>query len=211
MIKIMKNASTQSRPVIMALAGYAGAGKDSFAALLQTAFTERRLQAAIVSSGDLIRQYVTEKQLGDPGDRAVLRQVVDDVGATHGYTFWLERAIAASKDVDVLLYPGLRQAVEVDFIHARHSFVVGIEVPIEMRYARSQARNRPGDDVSFETFAANEEAERAGTAQQIAAVMGQLDVTVLNNGTLAQLTAVAAHIAADFPASLQKTYDASSF
>jgi dephospho-CoA kinase len=206
----MSSTPSRKKPIILGLAGYAGAGKDSFALLLKSAFTERQLQAVIVSSGDLIRQYVTENQLGDPGDRAVLRKTVDDVGASHGYTFWLDRALQEGKDQDVILYPGLRQAVEVDFIHAHHNFVIGIKVPIETRYARAQARNRPGDDISFETFVANEEAERAGTAQQIDAVMSQLDVTILNNGSLEQLTAVAAGIAADFPDHLQKTYDAST-
>ncbi|HUC87268.1 MAG TPA: hypothetical protein VMR75_03020 [Candidatus Saccharimonadales bacterium] len=200
-----------SKPTIIGLAGYAGAGKDSFASLLKTAFTERQLKTVIVSSGDLIRQYVAENQLGDPGDRAVLRQAVDDVGAAHGYTFWLERALQQGSQQDIILYPGLRQAVESNFLHEHHNLVVGIEVPIKIRYARAQARNRPGDEISFETFVANEEAERAGSAQQIAAVMSKLDVTVLNNGTLEQLGTVARRIAADFPNNLQKTYDANSF
>jgi dephospho-CoA kinase len=207
----MSSTVSRDKPIVFGLAGYAGAGKDSFAALLQIAFSKRQLRATIVSSGDLIRQYVAENRLGDPSDRAVLRKTVDEVGATHGYTFWLDRALEQGSDQDVILYPGLRQAVEADSIQARHNFIIGIEVPIETRYARAQARNRPGDDVSFETFVANEEAERAGTAQQIDAVMAKLDITVLNNGTLEQLTAVAARIAADFPASLQKTYDAHTF
>jgi dephospho-CoA kinase len=201
-------SSTVSK--VIALTGYAGAGKDTFAELLKDAFTNQGKKAVIVSSGDLIRQYVSENNLGDPADRSVLRQTVVDVAATKGYTFWLERAIAASKDVDVLLYPGLRQAVEGEFLHARGDKLVGIDVPIRTRYARSQVRNRPGDDISFETFEANEQAERRGQGQQIEVVMSMIDVLVQNNGTLAQLTAVAARIAADFPASLQKTYDAST-
>ncbi len=200
-----------AKPAVIGLAGYAGAGKDVFAGLLREAFSAQGKTASVVSSGDLIRAYVAEKKLGDPGDRALLRKTVDQVATEHGYTFWLERALAESASRDILLYPGLRQEVEVDFLHRRGDILIGIEVPIKVRYARSQSRNRPGDNISFETFAANEEAERAGTAQQIDAVMAKLDVIIRNDGTLEQLGAVAATIARDYPDGLPKQYKATDF
>jgi dephospho-CoA kinase len=189
-------------PAILALAGYAGAGKDTFAALLKTQFEATGKTTTLVSSGDLIRQYVRDHDLGDPGDRALLRQVVDDVAKTQGYTYWLEQSIAqaVAGSIDILLYPGLRQQVEVEFLHRRGDQIAIIEVPLETRYERSKQRGRPGDDISLETFKANEAAERAGTAQQIEAVIAAADITIINDGTLEQLTAVAARMAQDFPA-----------
>jgi dephospho-CoA kinase len=196
---------------VIALAGFAGAGKDSFAELLQAAFATRHQQATIVSSGDLIRDYVTEHQLGDPGDRALLRQVVVDVAAEHGYTFWLERALTTAAQADVILYPGLRQTVEVDFLHQHGGIVIGIDVPIKVRYARTQARQRPGDDIDFATFTANEQAERRGQGQQIEVVMGKVDALVQNDGSFEQLGAVATAIAEAYPDKLAKSYQGSHY
>jgi len=197
-------------PTILGLAGYAGAGKDTFAGLLKAKFEASGKSVALVSSGDLIRRYVRDHNLGDPGDRPLLRRVVDDVAKTHGYTYWLEQSIAQAQAgaIEILLYPGLRQQVEVEFLHRRGDTIAIIEVPLETRYERSKLRGRPGDDVSLETFKANEEAERAGTAQQIDAVVAAADIIITNDGTFEQLTAVAARMAQDFPA-LQPHYSTS--
>lgn len=200
--------SSRQKPAVIALTGYAGAGKDSFAKLLQEAFAQKGISAEIVASGDLIRTYVREHNLGDPGDRAVLQQTVTSVATTHGFLFWLKRSIEVAKDVEVLLYPGLRQTVEVDYLHQRGDIIIGIDVPIETRYERAQKRARPGDEITFERFQENEAAERYGKGQQIAEVMKSLDVTVVNNGSFEQLRAVAERIAASFPDSLQHQYNA---
>lgn len=211
-MKAMADTQPISKPAILALAGYAGAGKDTFAGLLKEQFAHSGKTVTLVSSGDLIRKYVRDHKLGDPGDRALLRHVVDEVAKTHGYTYWLKRSIAAAQtaQIDILLYPGLRQSVEVEFLHQRGDKIAVIEVPLEIRYRRSKLRARPGDDISLEAFKANEEAERAGTAQQIEAVIAAADTTIANDGTLEQLTATSAAIVSDFPA-LAPRYDVSAF
>ncbi len=201
------------KPRIIGIAGYFGAGKDKFAEMLKAQFEKQGKKVAMVSSGDLIRQYVRDHNLGDPADRNVLRKTVDDVGAEHGYTYWLEQSIkqAAEAGTDILLYPGLRQAVEADYIHARGDVILAIDAPAEVRYQRAQARGRAGDDVNFETFKATEEAERAGTAQQIEAVINAADTTIVNDGMLEQLEKVAKVISSTYPGPLAKTYIASQF
>lgn len=201
------------KPHIIGIAGYFGAGKDKFAEMLKAHFEAQGRNVAMVSSGDLIRQYVRDHNLGDPADRNVLRKTVDDVGAQHGYTFWLEQSItqAAEAGTDILLYPGLRQKVEADYIHERGDIILSIDAPVEVRYQRAQDRGRAGDDIDFNTFKANEEAERAGTAQQIEAVIQAADTTIVNDGTLEQLQNAAAAIAEAFPQKPQSHYTASQF
>jgi dephospho-CoA kinase len=202
--------TTTSAPTVVGLTGYAGAGKDTFAKLLSRCFNQHSTDAVIVSSGDLIRQYVRDHNLGDPGNRPLLQKVAGEVMADRGYDVWLEQAIAsAAPTTQVLLYPGLRHPVETDFIHRHRGFTIGIKVPVQVRYSRAQARNRPGDTMSIEQFKANEQVERHGRGQQIEVVMGMLDVKVRNDGTLQQLEAVAEAIATDFPDRLAKTYTAS--
>ncbi len=198
-------------PHIIGIAGYFGAGKDRFAEMLKEQLESRGHKVGMVSSGDLIRQYVRDHDLGDPSDRNVLRKTVDEVGAEHGYTYWLEQSIhqAAEAGTDILLYPGLRQKVEADYIHERGDTIIAIDAPVEIRYQRAQARGRAGDDVSFETFKATEEAERAGSAQQIEAVIQAADTTISNDGTLEQLEAVAVKIADAYPQKPHPHYAAS--
>jgi len=204
---------SDTKPFIIGISGYAGAGKDKFAAMLREQLEQRSHTVALVSSGDLIRQYVLDHQLGDIGDRALLQRVVSEVAKTHGYTYWLEQSIkqAAAAGTEVLLCPGLRQEVEVDALHDRGDVIIAIDVPIEQRYERSQQRSRPGDDISFEQFKKNEEAERAGAAQQIDAVIAKADTIIDNDGTLEQLEAVAADIAAGYPAKPKPAYKATSY
>lgn len=206
------NTPSQAAPTIVGVTGYPGAGKDTFARLLADQFNHRGFAAVIVSSGDLVRQYVRDHKLGDPADRGVLQRVASEVMAAHGYDVWLEYALdSLAPATQVLLYPGLRHPVEAEFIHRHHGIAVGIDVPVQTRFMRSQARNRPGDNISFEQFKANEQAERHGKGQQVEAVMAMLDVTVYNDGSLDQLIAVAAAIAAAYPGAPAKTYYASAF
>lgn len=198
-----------SKPYIIGITGYAGAGKDSFAGLLEQQLVAAGKSVSLVSSGDLIRAYVKEHGLGDIGDRAVLRQAVDDVAKTESYTFWLERAIESASVSDVLLYPGLRQTVEVDLIHRRQGIAIAIDAPIETRYTWAQSRARQGDNIDFETFKANEEAERAGSAQQLDNVVAKADVVIANDGTLEQLEQLATVIARAVPGQVASQYRAS--
>ncbi len=199
------------KPHIIGIAGYFGAGKDKFAEMLKSQLEAPDHKVDMVSSGDLIRQYVRDHNLGDPADRNILRRTVDNVGAEHGYTYWLEQSIkqAEQEGTDILLYPGLRQKVEADYIHDRGNIILAIDAPVKVRYERAQARGRAGDNVSFEIFKATEEAERAGTAQQIDAVVQAADTTIINDGSLEQLEQVAQEIAQVYPEKPQSHYFAS--
>ncbi|HEX7259760.1 MAG TPA: AAA family ATPase [Candidatus Saccharimonadia bacterium] len=198
------------KPSIIGIAGYFGAGKDKFAEMLKQHLEGRGHNVDMVSSGDLIRQYVSDNKLGDPADRNVLRKTVDEVGAKHGYTYWLEQSIRQAEHggTDILLYPGLRQKVEADYIHGRGDIILAIDAPVEVRYQRAQVRGRAGDEVDFEAFKAAEEAERAGTAQQIDAVIQAADTTISNDGTLEQLEQVAHAIAETYPEKPAPRYSA---
>lgn len=201
-----------STPFIMAITGYAGAGKDKFATLLEQQFKKIDKDVVRVSSGDLIRQYVRDHDLGDPSDRTVLQKVATEKAAEGGANYWLEHALTSAVDADVMLYPGLRQVPEVKFVHNHGGVLVVVDVPIEQRYERSQLRARPGDEMSFEQFKELNDIERRGTGgvvQQIEPVTKQADVTIVNDGTLEQLEAVAAQIAADYPDTIKDTYKAS--
>lgn len=64
-----------------------------------------------------------------------------------------------------------------------------VDAPLEMRFARAEARGRPGDGPTMTEFAARENRERGGNPldQQIHLTMEMADARVVNAGSLGEL------------------------
>jgi dephospho-CoA kinase len=84
----------------------------------------------------------------------------------------------------------IRGPAEVAVLRSLPGFVLlGIEAPIELRFARSQRRGRIGDGDTIEDFRRNEETENAAseTGQQLRRTFALADGVVMNDGTLDDL------------------------
>ena len=199
---------TMSSPIVIGITGNPGSGKDTLAVMLQRHFTEHGLQAVVIPPGDLVRAYVREHHLGDPSDRTALNHAAQQVRESHGSNFWLQRAIDQAAGMDILLYPGMRHGTELELARQHHGIIVAIDAPRELRYQWVRHRNRPGDDISFEKFTAQEEAERNSATHQVDLLMAAANVRVQNDGTLEQLDTVGQDIATHFPGHLEARYNA---
>lgn len=197
-----------SKIIVIGITGNPGSGKDTLAAMLQRHFTDRGLRTVLVAPGDLVRAYVRENRLGDPSDRTALNHAAQNVRETQGSNFWLQRAIDQAGDADILLYPGMRHGTELELARQHHGIIVAVDAPRELRYQWVRQRNRPGDDISFETFVAQEEAERDSPTHQVDLLMAAAAVRVQNDGTLEQLDTVGDDIATHFPGHLATRYNA---
>lgn len=197
-----------SSPIVIGITGNPGSGKDTLAGILQRHFCDRKLDTQLIVPGDLVRAYVRQHDLGDPSDRSVLKNAAQQVREAKGANYWLQHAIDLAKGADILLYPGMRHLSELELAQKYDGVVVGIDAPRELRYKWVRQRNRPGDDISYETFVAQEEAERNSTTHQVDALMAAANVSVENNGTLEQLDTIGDDIAAHFPNHLSTRYNA---
>jgi dephospho-CoA kinase len=84
----------------------------------------------------------------------------------------------------------IRNPAEVEVLRELPRFVlVGVDAPVECRFARSTARRRPGDPETLEEFLARERQENTDdpAAQQLRATLALADERLENAGDLGQL------------------------
>lgn len=173
--------------MIFGLCGQPASGKDTAADF----FTARGY--IHISTGDLLRNEM--HKAGIPVDRAHMSEFAAKAKKERGYGYLAELAVAAIQDDDAMqarpaaIVSGLRAGLEIDML--RSSFgpafkLLAIDAPLETRYARAKKRNRPGDDISFEVFKAQEERERASAtgAQEVDKVISMADVVIDNSGSI---------------------------
>jgi len=84
----------------------------------------------------------------------------------------------------------IRNPAEVAVLRRLSSFVlVGVRAPIELRFARSLTRARPGDPMTLDEFVMRERQEEgiSATAQQLTATFELSDIVLDNDGDLEHL------------------------
>ena len=174
--------------IVIGVTGQPGSGKDAFAQALKKHFEAAGKTVDVISSGDLVRKYASSIGIDHEGDRTALKKAAEDMRAKHGPQVWIERALdMAEGHEEVLIYTGLRHVDEGQIVHQHGGKVIAVEVPQEIRYQRVLDRNRPGDDISFEKFVAQEKAETSSVTHQVGKVIEMADIKVENSGTLEDL------------------------
>ena len=181
--------------IIFGLCGQPASGKDTAADF----FTARGF--VHISTGDLLRAEM--RKAGIPLDRAHMSEFAAQAKKERGYGYLAELAVAAIKEGGAkssnAIVSGLRAGLEIDML--RKGFgpafkLLAIDAPIETRYARAKKRDRPGDDIPFEVFKAQEERERASAtgAQEVDKVISMADVVIDNSGSVESMRAQLAEL-----------------
>ena len=170
---------------IFGLCGQPASGKDTAADFfIAKGFVH-------ISTGDLLRAEM--RKAGIPVDRAHMSEFAAKAKKERGYGYLAELAVASIKEggstSDKAIVSGLRAGLEIDML--RKSFgadfrLLAVDAPLQTRYERAKKRNRPGDDIPFETFKALEERERASStgAQEVDKVISMADVVIDNSGSI---------------------------
>jgi len=168
--------------LIIGLAGQPSSGKDTAAEFLASkGFTH-------ISTSDMLRARMRENNI--PIDRVHMHDFSASERAIYGPGYLAVLAAEKAKDVQVkgAIISGLRHPAEVEALRSAFGaqcILVVTEASIETRYKRAKDRNRTGDDISFERFKEQEEAERksASGAHEVDAVIAMADEVVHNDGT----------------------------
>ncbi len=166
----------------LAFVGPPAVGKDAVAN-----YIEQKFGLTHISSGDLIRNYVKEHNLGEL-DRKNLQTVGNKLRAEQGGDVLVR--IALEKVKENLIISGLRAIDEVKTFKKNGGKIISINAPLQRRYELGKLRGRIGDTVSFEDFKKIEEEERNNTdrnGQNVDRVMAMADVEIENDGTLEDL------------------------
>lgn len=173
-----------STQVLIGVVGHPSSGKDTVAAhfVAKHGFVH-------ISMGDMIRFYIAEHGMGE-ATRDLMRIVGTTLREEHGADYFIKLALSNNADVSHLVISGLRTVAEAKAIKGAGGTLVACTAAIENRYAWARERGRIGDNISFETFKQQEDAEASSPnpeAQNVDAVVEMADYVIENTGPLDEL------------------------
>ncbi len=166
--------------MIIGITGPNAAGKGEAAAYLGS------LGYAYHSLSDVLRDELAAQ--GVEPTRENLIAIGNRLRGDSGPGVLAERILSRLGRRDVV--DSIRNPAEVDVLRRREDFVlIGVDAPLDVRFARAMARGRPGDGPSLEEFSAREARENSPdpSRQQLARTFAMADVTISNGGTLEDL------------------------
>ena len=163
--------------LVLGITGPNAAGKGEVSEYL------RSQGLTVHSLSDIVREEAAARGL--PPEREHLIRIGTLLRENGGLGVLAERLLPRLQGWDVV--DSIRNPAEVDTLRSIPGFVLlGVDAPVEVRYARSRSRSRPGDPQSFAEFAARERQENSATpaGQQLAATFALADRVIENDGDL---------------------------
>ncbi len=170
--------------MIIGVAGRNGAGKGELIQFLEArSFTARSLS-------DVIREELAARELGETRERMI--EVGRELRRRSGPGALAQGLVQQLLPDRNYAIDSIRHPVEVEILRScgQDFRLVWIEAGLETRFARMQARGRPGDPTTVEQLEALEARERGSddpNAQQLDAVEAMADFRLSNDGTIEQL------------------------
>lgn len=174
------------KTLIIGLAGTFAAGKDIGAEYLQETYG-----LAGVSTGDMVRKLARVKY--DSVERRILHKTADETRKEKGAGVLVEEALRdyhqLHTDKPGVVISGIRSIGEAKMLLKLGGVLLFIDAPREVRFERSQGRDREGDEQTFEAFTEQEDKELAGVGDDeavinIGAVRELADTIITNDGNL---------------------------
>lgn len=176
--------------MILGLTGLIASGKGSVAEILKKGGFE------YFSLSDEIRISLADQGI-EPGRDAMTAEG-NRIRHEEGSGALASRVVRRFSDGINQVVDSIRNPEEVAVLRkCDNFFLVAVESPIEIRFARLHERARPGDPDTLEGFLAAEERELAGAdpaAQQLVATMKLADFSINNGGTVEALEAAVRNV-----------------
>lgn len=172
--------------MIIGITGTLGAGKGTVAKYLveKKGFTHYSVRA-------FLRGEIEKRDL--PLTRDSMVMVANELRATHSPRYIIEALLTQAKERGGnAVIESIRAVGEAEALKEAGAILLSVDAKQEVRYQRIVARKSETDDISFETFLAEEKREMDSsdpTKQNIAEVMRMTDIHIENNGTLETLFA----------------------
>lgn len=169
--------------IIIGLVGEPSGGKDTAADYLV-----KKYKFTHVSTGDLVREYITSNKLGDL-TRQNLKAAAIKLREQFGSDYLAYTALQSTKS-DRIVVSGLRTVAEVHCIQLNKGIILCVNANIKTRFERAKQRGRIGEDIDYETFKkiqASEQRSQDPNRQNVEAVISIADENIHNNGSLQDL------------------------
>ena len=171
--------------IIIGITGTLGAGKGTIVEYLvqHEAFTHFS-----------VRDFLTEevKRRGMELNRDSLTSVANELRANHSPAYIAEQLYEkAAKTGEDCVIESIRTPGEVDVLKQKGSFYLfAVDAKAETRYQRIKKRSSETDQISFETFLANEKREMQSedpNKQNLKACIDRADFVFHNDGDIEEL------------------------
>lgn len=165
--------------IVVCIVGQPGSGKDTLAE-----FFKEKKNFWHISTGNIIREEMRARNI--PDDRESMRIFSQDMRKKMMDNSYPAN-IAVSKIACNTVISGPRNMAEVDVFKnkfGKNFILVAINAPIETRYERiKNGRGRIGDNISFEEFKKQEEAEYNSGTHELSKLLSMANYTIDNSGT----------------------------
>jgi len=165
---------------LIGLTGTNAAGKGEVARYLETKGYE------VFSLSDVIREHLQKRGLAASRDNLIAAG--NALRRRYGADILARRVLKKVRGKAVI--DSIRNGREVSHLKTRPGFILAaVDAPVEIRFKRAQKRGRQESASTLEEFIAKERLELAGgrARQQLLRCLRAADVTIINDGTLAQL------------------------
>lgn len=162
----------------LAFVGQPVGGKDT-----ASEYVAEKYNLTHISSGDLVREYIKENNLGTLERKNVQKYAIE-LRTKYGGDYLVR--LALEKNPDNVIISGLRAIDEVETFKNLGGKIISVTAPIESRYEWSKKRGRIDDKTTFEEFKKIEEEENSNTdrmSQNVNAVVKMAEIEISNNGT----------------------------
>jgi dephospho-CoA kinase len=170
--------------MILGLAGSFGAGKGTVVDYLVDSKGFKHYSASGYITEEIVRR-------GLPVDRDSMIEVSNDLRAMHGPASIIDALYErAQKEGGDAIIESLRAVAEVRRIKELGGTVIGVDAEPRLRYDRAFARGSEKDNVPYEKWLEQEQAESNAddpTKQYIFGALKEADYLVMNNGSLKEL------------------------
>lgn len=164
--------------IVVCVIGQPGSGKDTLANFLTG---ERNFYH--ISTGDIIREEMRSKNI--PTNRENMRIFSAKRRKVEGNSY--PANIAIGKILVDTVISGPRNLEEVKVLRKKFGkrfILVAVNAPIKVRYRRViNGRGRAGDNISFDDFKKQEEAECASGTHELIKLLSTADYTIDNSRT----------------------------
>ena len=165
---------------LIGLTGTNAAGKGEIAGYLKTTGFE------VFSLSDVIREHLRKRGLAAGRDNLIAAG--NALRRRYGADILARRVLKKIRGKAVI--DSIRNSREVAHLKKQPGFVLAaVDAPVELRFKRAVKRGRQESASTLEEFVAKERLELAGgrAGQQLLRCLESADVTIINDGTLAQL------------------------
>lgn len=170
--------------MIIGITGTDGAGKGSVVSYLETKdFTHYSAREFIVA--EIQRQGLTV-------DRNQMRLTGNELRVKHGNEFVIKQAYKRARQTKVknVIIESVRVVAEAEYLKNHGGVLLAVDADQSVRYQRVQQRRSESDQVTYEQFVQQDNAESLSnnpSEQSKLAVMQMADYVIMNDGTIEEL------------------------